>query len=411
MSNIKDRQTQSTTCSTDKNPVALTLLGSTGSIGRQTLDVVKKSGGVVRVVALCANRSVELLVRQAIEFDVKHIVIADEYQKDHPALLELPSDVKVQWGKSAIEQLASNPVELCDNETSDIVLNALVGFAGIRASLAAITSGRVLALANKESLVAGGDLIMPKCKKNQLLPVDSEHSAIFQCLIGEKSNEVKRLWITASGGPFRAKNRDELEKVTVQDALAHPTWSMGKKITIDSSTLMNKGLEVIEAHHLFNCSYDDIVVVVHPQSCIHSMVEFKDGSVKAHLGVTDMRIPIQLALSFPNRWESPCESLDFRALKHLDFDFPDTKTFGCLALAIGAGKKGGTAPAVLNAANEVAVDAFLSKKCGYLDIERTVEEVLSYHKSSPVESIEQLEEVDAWARIQAQTVLVKSTKS
>ncbi len=385
-------------------PVDLTVLGSTGSIGRQTLDVASQHRDAVRVVALSAMRSVDLLVQQALEFGVKHLAIADESQAGHPALASLPSDVHVAFGKQAVEELAAcNPDPAAGNV--DTVLNSLVGAAGLRASHAALAAGRRLALANKESLVVGGELLMPMAAPGQLLPVDSEHSAIFQCLIGEKDREVSRIWVTASGGPFRGFTRDQLSEVTVEQALAHPTWSMGPKITIDSSTLMNKGLEVIEAYHLFCCDFDHISVVVQPQSCIHSMVEFSDGSVKAHLGPSDMRIPIQLALSYPDRWAAPCEPVDFCKMSGLEFYAPDTQTFGCLALAIAAGRTGGTAPCVLNAANEVAVGAFLSKECGYLDIERTVEAVLQYHETCPVESLDQLAEVDSWARAKSREYL------
>ena len=390
------------------NPVDLTVLGSSGSIGRQTLDVAAKAGDAVRVVALAVHGSVELLVEQARRFDVRYVAVGDESKRGDPALDGLPQGTTVLWGKQGVEQLAAlNPVP--EAGRVDVVLNALVGVAGLRASHAALVAGRRLALANKESLVVGGDLLMPLAAPGQLLPVDSEHSAIYQCLLGESPDEVAAIWVTASGGPFRGWTRERLAGVTADQALAHPTWNMGPKITIDSSTLMNKGLEVIEAHHLFACPYDRIRVAVHPQSCIHSMVEYRDGSVKAHLGATDMRIPIQFALSYPQRWEAPCEPLDFTKLGDLTFDAPDLETFRCLALAIEAGRAGGTAPAALNAANEVAVAAFLSRSCGYLDIERAVETVLDYHGSrgdgQKVESLEQLEEVDGWARAKAREVL------
>jgi 1-deoxy-D-xylulose-5-phosphate reductoisomerase len=261
----------------------------------------------------------------------------------------------------------------------------------------------------------GGDLIMPLAQNAAdpsasdvaplLLPVDSEHSAIFQCLVGESHSEAVRIWITASGGPFRGWKRAQLEKATVKAALAHPTWRMGQKISIDSATLMNKGLEVIEAHHLFAMPYSGIRPVIHPQSCVHSMVEFCDGSVKAHLGVSDMRTPIQYALSFPERWDAPAAPIDFAALGQLGFEEPDLDSFGALRLALEAGQMGGTAPAALNAANEVAVQAFCDGACGFLDIERVVGEVLERHESQPVVSLEQLEEVDAQARAQATACL------
>ncbi len=401
------------------NQVDLTILGSTGSIGRQALDVAKQHKETVRVIALTAMKSVDMLVQQTLEFGVKHIAIADESQKNNPSLADLPSDVHVEFGAGAIEELAAcNPcsqgvqstqdaqTKASDTFTSsDIVLNSLVGAAGLRASYATLKAGRRLALANKESLVVGGELLMPMVMPSQLLPVDSEHSAIFQCMLGESEREVSRIWITASGGPFRGYTKTQLEKVTVEQALAHPTWSMGPKITIDSSTLMNKGLEVIEAYHLFCCDFDHISVVVHPQSSIHSMVQFKDGSVKAHLGPSDMRIPIQLALSYPNRWDAPCEPVDFCKMASLEFFPPDLDTFRCLSLALEAGRQGGTAPCVLNAANEVAVGAFLLRGCGYLDIERAVEHVLQYHNMELVESLEQLSQIDSWARAKTKEYL------
>jgi len=235
--------------------------------------------------------------------------------------------------------------------------------------------------------------------------VDSEHSAIYQCMCGEDPRDLTRIWLTASGGPFRGWNRDQLAGVTATQALAHPTWSMGPKITIDSATLMNKGLEVIEAHHLFAVSYDQIAVVVHPQSCVHSMVELSDGSVIAHLGATDMRIPIQYAFSQPRRWGAPVRPVDFTRIGSLDFDEPDFETFGCLSLAFGAGRTGGTAPVVLNAANEIAVAAFLAGRIGFLDIEYTVAATLDSHEPGPVESVEHIESVDAWARTRAAELL------
>ena len=307
----------------------------------------------------------------------------------------------VESGASAVTSLAALP-------DVDVVLNALVGSAGLRATVTALDSDKVLALANKESLVVGGDLVTRLVRPGKLLPVDSEHSAIFQCLLGESPDEVARIWLTASGGPFRGMSRDRLASMTSCDALAHPTWTMGPKITIDSATLMNKGLEVIEAHHLFGLDYDRISVVIHPQSCVHSMVEYIDGSVKAHLGVTDMRIPIQFALSYPRRWAAPATPLDFTTLGSLDFGAPDLETFGCLRLALEAGRQGGSAPAVLNAANEVAVAAFLADRIGLLDIERTVERTLERSDLVPVESVEHVEALDWHARRIASEVMSES---
>jgi 1-deoxy-D-xylulose-5-phosphate reductoisomerase len=416
-----------TAAAAEDSRVRVALLGSTGSIGRQALDVVRRNPALLRVVALGAYRSIETLVAQAVEFGVRAVAIGDEELRDHPLLAQLPRDVTVSFGAAGLEAL-------CTCEDVDVVLNALVGVAGLRASYTTLKQGRRLALANKESLVVGGDLIMPladpcvgtlfappaaaplaspaaapspaaSAGRPLLVPVDSEHSAIFQCLVGESSAEVSHLWLTASGGPFRGMAREQLAHITAAEALAHPTWLMGPKISIDSATLMNKGLEIIEAHHLFSLDYDDIRVVVHPQSCIHSMVAYRDGSVKAHLGVTDMRIPIQYALSYPQRWETSLEPLDFTRLGQLTFEEPDLKTFGALRLALAAGRAGGSAPAVLNAANEVAVQAFLEGACAFLDIERAVGTVLERHDPEPVRSLDQLEAIDARARHQAQEFL------
>lgn len=368
----------------------IAVLGSTGSIGTQTLDVARRHPDKVQIVALAAGRRASEAFAQALEFGVRHVALGSNQNG-----MEVPDDIDLGVGADAVEALALLP-------EVDVVVNALVGAAGLRASYATLKAGKTLALANKESLVVGGDLIMPLANEpGRLMPIDSEHGAIYQCLIGESSREVTRLWVTASGGPFRGRTRDELRDITPEQALAHPTWNMGPKITIDSSTLMNKGLEVIEAHHLFAMPYERISVVVQPQSAIHSMVEFSDGSVKAHLGTTDMRIPIQYALSWPERWDAPVEPLDFTQLGSLDFAAPDTDTFRCLGLAREAGSTGGTLPCVMNAANEVAVAAFLSGEASYLGIAECVECVMESHDVQAVESVEQLQEVDAWARAEA----------
>jgi len=383
----------------------IAILGSTGSIGKQALDVVARFPEHLRVVALAANTNVEVLAEQARRFDVRQLAVGEKHALDTLSTLDLPKGTKAGYGIAALEELSAS-------DEVDVVLNALVGARGLRVSYTALVQGKRLALANKESLVVGGDLLMPLARAalqnrgtHALLPVDSEHSAIFQCLLGEDINEVENLWITASGGPFRGRSKVVLATVTREQALAHPTWFMGPKISIDSATLMNKGLEVIEAHHLFALGYERIRIVVHPQSCIHSLIAFRDGSFKAHLGVTDMRIPIQYALSYPARWEAPTEPLDLTQLASLAFEAPDLKTFSCLALALEAGRSGGTAPAVLNAANEVAVAAFLGGSCGFLDIERVVEAVLMQHTAEAVESIEHLEVVDTWARQKAYEAL------
>ncbi|MBE6471129.1 MAG: 1-deoxy-D-xylulose-5-phosphate reductoisomerase [Coriobacteriaceae bacterium] len=380
----------------------IVVLGSTGSIGTQTLDVVRQNPERLSIVGLAVNSSVQQLCDQAVEFGVEHLAVAQAQpmQKREILTQALASRAKEQ-GKALNPYIACGPdavLELCRMPEVDLVVNALVGAAGLRASYEALRAGKVLALANKESLVVGGDLLIPMSTHETLLPIDSEHGAIYQCLLGENPAEVRRLWVTASGGPFRGKTRADLANVTVEQALNHPTWKMGSKITIDSSTLMNKGLEVIEAHHLFAMPYEKIEVVVQPQSAIHSMVEFSDGSVKAHLGTTDMRIPIQFALSYPERWQAPVEPLDFRTLGSLEFAAPDTDTFRCLALARAAGSRGGTLPAAMNAANEVAVAAFLAGQCSFLSIADAVEAAMDACDVQPVESLEQLEEVDVRAR-------------
>jgi 1-deoxy-D-xylulose-5-phosphate reductoisomerase len=371
-------------------PLRVAVLGSTGSIGLQTLDVARRHPERVRIVALAANKSASVISKQAAEFGVRYVALADEASALEARRI-LPPSVDIGAGDDAV-------VDLAALSEADIVLNALVGAAGLRATVAALQSGKKLALANKESLVVGGEFVMAMVAEGQLLPVDSEHSAIFQCYLGEDARDVARIWLTASGGPFRGRSRDELRRVTAVQALAHPTWNMGPKITVDSASLMNKGLEVIEAHHLFGVGIDDVRVLVHPQSCIHSMVEFADGSVKAHLGATDMRIPIQYAFSHPRRWEAPLPPVDFAEIGRLDFMNPDLETFGCLRLALEAGREAGTAPAVLNAANEVAVAAFLAGECGFLDIESTVAAVLDGFDIEPLSSVAQIESVDVESR-------------
>lgn len=384
-----------------RNPVRVALLGATGSIGRQTIDVARRNPERVELVALAAHSSVEELVALAREFStVRAIALGSETCRGHGALADLPARCTVAFGREAVDALAIY-------DEADCVLNALVGFSGMRASYAALASGRELALANKESLVVAGDLIMPLASPGRLLPVDSEHSAIFQCFLGEDPWQARRIWLTASGGPFFGKTRAELAQVTAKEALKHPNWNMGPKVTTDSSTLMNKGLEAIEAHHLFDVPFSMIRVVVQRQSAVHSMVEFADGSVIGHLGAADMRVPIQYALSFPERWAPPCEPLDFPQLGCVDFADPDMDTFGCLRLALEAGERGGTAPCVLNAADEVAVAAFLAGEIGYLAIEQVVEAALDVCGSVPVESLEQLEAVDAEARCAARSAVAR----
>lgn len=393
----------------------IVVLGSTGSIGTQTVDVVRQHPDELEIVGLAVNTRVADMLEQACAHNVHNLAVGDE----RLAADAVAADVREQAGSQGIWGFGMDAVvNLVRLPEVDVVVNALVGAAGLRASYETLAAGKVLALANKESLVVGGDLIMPLAAQvdaqrrqagvapkvgpaGALMPIDSEHGAIYQCLLGESEREVSRLWVTASGGPFRGKKRADLEGITPAQALKHPTWNMGAKISIDSSTLMNKGLEVIEAHHLFNMPYDKISVVVQPQSAIHSMVEFTDGSVKAHLGTTDMRIPIQFALSYPARWAAPVEPLDFTKLGSLEFAPSDTDTFRCLALARHAGTVGGTLPCVMNAANEVAVAAFLAEQGSYLGIAECVEAVMDAHEREGVqrvESLEQLQELDAWAR-------------
>lgn len=383
-------------------PKRVCVLGSTGSIGTQTLDVARRHPEFVEIVALSANTQAELLFEQAREFSVEHAVLANAEIAEAWRARFAEIGATLHAGPEAI-------VELCNLPEVDMVVNSLVGAAGMQASYATLVAGKQLALANKESLVVGGDVLMPLSTYETLLPIDSEHGAIYQCLLGEDPAEVTRLWVTASGGPFRGKKAADLQNITVEQALSHPTWNMGRKISIDSSTLMNKGLEVIEAHHLFAMPYDKIAVVVQPQSAIHSMVEFTDGSVKAHLGTTDMRIPIQFALSYPARWSAPVEPLDFRTLGSLEFEAPDLETFRCLALAIEAGTTGGTLPAVMNAANEVAVAAFLDEQIPYLGIAELVERTMNHavRKGSVKEatSIEELLVIDAETRVYARELV------
>ncbi len=370
------------------NKKKIAILGASGSIGTQALDVYEKHKDKLELVALSVHTSVNALLTAAHKYKVKHLLVSDETLKDDPRLDSLPSDVSLYFGRSALSELGSL-------SGADIVLNALVGSVGLQTSYETLKNNKVLALANKESLVVGGELLMPLVQERaQLMPVDSEHSAIFQCFEGESRADLYKIWLTASGGPFFGKSLAELENVSVRDALSHPNWSMGKKISIDSATLMNKGLEVIEAKHLFDVDFDQIEVLIQRQSAIHSMVEFVDGSIKAHLGATDMRIPIQYAFSYPNRWDSPLERISFADIARMDFYYPDVDTFKCLSLALEAGKTGKSAPCMLNAANEVAVKHFLEGTIGFNDIYRTVEHMLEQHTLTKLTNIDDLCELD-----------------
>ena len=370
----------------------LVILGSTGSIGVQALDVVAASDEH-EVVALSAAHRWEELIAQAQAHDVRRVAIADERSAE---MARAAWDGEVLSGPEALAQLISSA-------EADLVLNAIVGSAGLSATVVTLTEGIDLALANKESLVVGGELVIELAAATgaRLLPVDSEHSALYQLIAGEKGQPpgtIERLTLTASGGPFRGRSRDELASVTVEEALNHPTWEMGGKISIDSATLMNKGLEVIEAHQLFGTDYSEIDVVVHPQSIIHSMISLADGSSLAHMGYPDMRVPIAYALHWPERAAVDLKRLDLQELGALTFESVDSDAFPCLGLALAAGREGGTAPCVLNAANEVAVAAFLDRRCGFLQIATVIEATLASVEVEQSYSFETLIQSDRAAR-------------
>lgn len=368
----------------------ISIIGSTGSIGTQTLDVVRDNRDL-RVVALAAGNNIELLERQVREFKPEIVGIWSEDKARQLRMVLSDFDIRVVCGMEGL-------IEIASYGKSDILLTAIVGMIGLRPTIEAIKAGKDIALANKETLVTAGHIIMPLAKENgvRILPVDSEHSAIFQCLRGEEENKISRLLITASGGPFRGCDRDYLEKVTLEDALKHPNWSMGKKITIDSSTLVNKGLEIIEAKWLFEIEPDKIEVVVQPQSIIHSMVEFEDGSVKAQLGTPDMKLPIQYALYYPERRALKGERLDFTAMSGIIIDKPDRENFKGLDFAYRAIKEGGTKPTVFNAANERAVAMFLNREIKFLQIYDIIEACMDEHKTIDNPSLEEILETENW---------------
>lgn len=370
------------------------ILGSTGSIGTQAVDVIKKNREDFNVIGLAAYKNASLLIQQAKELRPKYVCLIDE---------EACAASKSRFRDYIFLEGAKGVEELATEGSVELVLNAIVGSAGLPATIAAIEANKVLALANKESFVAGGDLIndLLTRSKTKIIPVDSEHSAIFQCLIGEDPKEVKKLILTASGGPFRGRKPDSLADVTPSDAISHPRWNMGKKISVDSATLMNKGLEVIEAHFIFGVPYDKIDIVIHPESIIHSMVEFVDGSIKAHLGRTDMRIPIQYALTYPSRLDSPVDSISFKEIATLTFEEVDFELAPCIGLALGAAKKGRSHPAVMNAANEIAVEAFLNEEISFTDIGEIIEETLVAHRPFDIEDIDDFTKADLWARKKA----------
>ena len=368
----------------------IAILGSTGSIGTQTLEIVRNNADL-SVVALAAGRNVELMEKQIREFAPKLAVMwSKEAAEDLRARIK-DTDVKVACGMEGLIEAATLP-------EAEVLVTAIVGMIGIRPTIAAINAGKTIALANKETLVCAGHIIMPlvKEKKVPLLPVDSEHSAIFQSLQGQPRERLAKILLTASGGPFRGMKREELVNIRPEDALKHPNWSMGRKITIDSSTLVNKGLEVMEAHWLFDTPYDRIQVVVQPQSVIHSMVEYEDGGIMAQLGTADMKLPIQYALFYPDRRFLPGKRLDFYELSGITFEKPDTDTFRGLLLGYRAGETGGSMPTVYNAANEMAVSLFLDGKIGYLKITELIEECMEAHKLIVNPSVEEILQTEQW---------------
>ncbi|MFC7337316.1 1-deoxy-D-xylulose-5-phosphate reductoisomerase [Haloferula chungangensis] len=377
------------------------LLGSTGSIGCSTLEVARQIPDRVELVGLAANASVGKLAEQVRETGVKHVALADASKEAELRDL-LPEGVKVYIGNEGL-------IELATLSGADVVLVAIVGTAGLEPALAAIEAGKDLAVASKEILVMAGEIVTAAAEKRgvKILPVDSEHNAIFQCLDGHRggAREVSRLILTASGGPFRTWPAEDLRKVTLEQALKHPTWEMGRKITIDSATLFNKGLEMIEARWLFGIGMERIDVVVHPQSIVHSMVEFVDGSVLAQLSRTDMCFPIQYALTWPDRVRGGLKPLDFGELAKLEFEKPRDDVFPALGLARRAGLEGGTLPAVYNAANEIAVDAFVARRIGFTDIWSVVGEAMDAHQTGAADSLDRLIDADAWARMKTTDLL------
>jgi 1-deoxy-D-xylulose-5-phosphate reductoisomerase len=372
----------------------LSILGSTGSIGTNALEVVRRFPTAFKVAALCAKTSVDALAAQIVEFEPE---LAAVYDAEHAARLKTlvpdSSATQIVCGPAGYRQSAQCPA-------ADAVVTAMVGAAGLEPTIAAINAGKTICLANKETLVMAGEYVMALAREKNaaILPIDSEHSAIFQCLEGNRREDIDRILLTASGGPFRNRPAEEFSAITVADALNHPNWSMGPKITIDSATLMNKGLEVIEARHLFDVDLDQIEVVVHPQSIIHSMVAYRDGSVIAQMGVPDMKGAIAYALSYPERLPLGQPVPDFAGLGRFDFEEPDLERFRCLALAFEAARTGGTLPAVLNAANEVAVDLFLNKRIKFTDIPEVISKTMNDHTVVTAPDLEAIMAADQWAR-------------
>jgi 1-deoxy-D-xylulose-5-phosphate reductoisomerase len=374
-------------------PKRIAVLGSTGSIGRSALEVVGASRGKFRIVALTTHVNTALLLQQAQMFRPSWIVVADPQAAGRQDWSELPAGVELLIGPDALARVVAE-------RDVDLVVSAIVGSAGLRGTWAALEAGKMLALANKESLVVGGPLVtqLAKEKHTRILPVDSEHSAVFQILQAGRMEEVRRVILTASGGPFRNLDREQLDHVSVSDALEHPTWAMGPKITIDSATLMNKALEIIEARWLFNLQPEQISVIIHPQSIVHSMVEYIDGAVIAQISVPDMKLPIQYALTWPERCQGVAAKMDWSQTMELRFEPPDFARFGALRLGLEVARAGGTAGAVLNGANEAAVAAFLDGRLGFNEIVPTCEKVLQNHNFDPQPTLDELIRLDHWAR-------------
>jgi 1-deoxy-D-xylulose-5-phosphate reductoisomerase len=376
----------------------LAILGATGSIGVQTLDVVRAAPERFRVVGLSTHSRWPLLFEQAREFEPKRLVVTDSSLRREVEASDDPWSDRVGWGDAGIEALVTDP-------EVDVVVAAMVGAAGLFGAIAALEAGKHLALANKETLVVGGPLVtaLAKKKKVSLLPIDSEHSAVFQCLQAGKRDEVAKVVLTASGGPFRNRPLDDFDGITIDEALAHPTWKMGPKVTIDSATMMNKALEIVEARWLFDLKPDEIGVVIHPQSVVHSMVEFKDGSVVAQASPPDMRLPIQYALTYPQRTPGPARKIDWAKASTWEFFPPDFERFPALELGFKAARLGGTAGAALNAANEAAVAAFLAGELSFKDIVRLSRDALNHHPYDATPTLERLLDVDRWARLEARS--------
>ena len=382
---------------------AVILIGSTGSIGTQTLDVIRHNPDKFKIVALSANRSADKLIEQAKEFKPRYVIIENKGFYEYIKAALYGCNIEVYAGQEAL-------CDIIKSVAADIVVSALVGFAGLIPTITALESGKNVAIANKETLVVAGELVMRTAKKMncQLIPIDSEHSAIHQCLIGEDMLTVEKIILTASGGPFRNYTKEQLEQATPAQALKHPNWKMGAKITIDSATMMNKGLEVIEARWLFNLSEEKIDVIIHPQSIIHSMVQFSDGNIKAQMGLPDMRFPIHYALNFPNRTQNPLQRYNFDTINTLTFEKPDMEKFPCLQIAYNALKAGGNVPCIANAANEIAVNAFLKEQITFRQIARIIEQTISRCYKIEKPNFDTYIESDMEARITAEQII--STK-